>query len=105
MKKIQISKFTDAPQQIQKTHFINAPIEKVWEVVADHKGMTQWMPMILVKGHLGHIELIKEGNGTKVNWTQYFYPNGNFIKRFMAKNVMMPSVMSKALKNLNKKVA
>jgi len=61
--------------------------------------------MHLVKGHLGHIQLVKKNNGTEVTWTQYFYPNGNFLKRFMAKKVMMPFVMRKALKNLNKQVA
>jgi len=155
MKKLEVSKFTDAPKQIEKEQFIKAPIDKVWKIVADHQGMTQWMPMIkhvnlvkadaegewgegcerhcqfgpdllqekivywdapngyaymisdmhLVKGHLGHIQLVSENGGTRVKWTQYFHPNGNFIKRFMAKRVMMPNVMAKALKNLNKKVA
>gem|GEM_PF-4653707 len=30
--------------------------------------------------------------------------NGNVIKNFMAKNIMMPTVMSKALKNLETKI-
>lgn len=155
MKKLTVSEFTKAPQQIKKTHFIAAPIESVWQIVADHQGMTQWVPMIkqvdlvkedrdghwgegserhcqfgpdllqekivhwdppygyaymigdmhLVKDHLGHLQLSPTPEGTTITWTQYFQPNGNFLKRFMAKNVMMPNVMSKALKNLSKKVA
>ena len=155
MKPLNVSKFTNAPQQVQKTKLVDAPIEDVWQVVADHQGMTQWMPMIkhvdlvqaneagewgegferhcqfgpdlleekivhwdppygyaymigdmhLVKDHLGHIELKPTPNGTQVTWTQYFQPNGNFVKRLMAKNVMIPSVMTKALNNLNRKVA
>ena len=38
--------YTDAPQQIRKTRVVDARIEDVWDVVADHQGMTQWMPMI-----------------------------------------------------------
>ena len=38
--------YTDAPQQIQKTRYVDAPIEEVWAIVADHGGMTQWVPMI-----------------------------------------------------------
>lgn len=155
MKPLNVSKFTHAPQQVQKTKLVDAAIEDVWQVVADHQGMTQWMPMIkhvdlvqaneagewgegcerhcqfgsdlleekivywdpphgyaymigdmhLVKDHLAHIELKPTLNGTQVTWTQYFQPNGNFVKRLMAKNVMIPSVMTKALNNLNRKVA
>lgn len=61
--------------------------------------------MHLVKNHLGYIQLTPTNEGTLITWMQYFHPNGNFLKRFMAKRVMMPSVMSKALKNLNRKVA
>lgn len=149
------SKITTAPEQIRKTRLIDAPIEDVWAIVADHGGMTQWMPMIshveltksnaagefaegcerecqfgpdllkekivfwdapygyaykiadmhLVREHVGHIQLIPSGTSTEVIWKQYFYPNGNFAMNFIARRVMMPNVMSKALKNLSKKVA
>lgn len=149
------TQFTAAPRQIRKTSLIPAPIEKVWAVVADHRGMTGWMPMIkhvelvkenaagewgegcerhcqfgpdlleekivhwdppygyayaiadmhLVRDHVAHIELREREGGTEVIWTQYFRPNGNFVKNFVAKNVMMPGVMARALKNLAKEVA
>ncbi|MEL7423953.1 MAG: SRPBCC family protein [Bacteroidota bacterium] len=155
MKTLNVSQFTTAPQQVEKSYLVHAPIEEVWKVVADHQGMTQWMPMIkhvelvqaneagewgegcerhcqfgpdlleekivhwdppygyayrigdmhLVKDHLGHIKLESTPEGTKVTWTQFFHPNGNFVKRFMARNVMIPTVMTKALKNLERQVA
>ena len=46
MKTFNPTTFTNAPQQIQKVKFIKAPIHEVWTIVADHQGMTQWMPMI-----------------------------------------------------------
>ncbi|OAV45189.1 SRPBCC family protein [Lewinella sp. 4G2] len=147
--------YTNAPQQLRKTRLINAPIEEVWDVVANHGGMTEWMPMIshveltkpnangeftegcerecqfgpdllkekivfwdapygyayqiadmhLVKDHVGYIQLQPKGSGTEVIWTQYFYPNSNFAMNFVARQIMMPGVMSKALKNLGKQVA
>lgn len=153
MKKLNVTKFTDAPQQLQFSKKINAPITDVWKIVSDHKGMTQWVPMIkhvdlvvpdkqgvwgegcerhcqfggdvleekivhwdppyayayrisdmhIVKDHLGHIGLSEKLEGTLVTWTQYFIPQGNFVKKWMAKNVMLPFVMKKALKNLEKK--
>ncbi|MEL6919212.1 MAG: SRPBCC family protein, partial [Bacteroidota bacterium] len=134
---------------------LDAPITKVWKVVADHQGMTQWMPMIrhvdlvapdqegnwgegcerhcsfgpdllkekiahwdppygyayriadmhLVKDHIAHIKLTEKLDGTLVTWTQYFYPQGNAAKKWMAKNVMLPFIMKKALKNLEKQSA
>jgi len=155
MKIFNPKQFTNAPKQLEVSRLVHAPIEEVWKVVADHKGMTQWMPMIkhvdlvrpdaqgnwgegcerhcqfgadllqekiaywnpphgyayqiadmhLVKNHVGHISLHEKGGGTKVTWTQYYNPNGNAAKRWMAKNVMMPYVMKKALKNLEKKTA
>ncbi len=146
---------TSAPEQLRKTQIISAPIEAVWAIVADHGGMTQWMPMIshveltkpnaagefsegcerecqfgpdllkekiifwdapygyayniadmhLVRDHVGYIQLQPVSGGTKVTWTQYFHPNSNFAMNFIARNVMLPGVMSKALKNLSKKVA
>ena len=155
MREFQSSKFTQSPLQILKTAYIDAPIEKVWEVVADHQGMTQWVPMIkhveltipgdqgdwgegcerqcqfgpdllkekivhwdppygyaysiedmhLVKDHVGHIALERVGDETKVTWRQYFQPNGNLVKNLVAKHLMMPNVMKKALKNLAKKAA
>lgn len=155
MKKFNPKEHTDAPQQIHKSRLIPAPIEKVWSVVADHKGMTQWMPFIkhvelvapdsagswgegcerhcqfgsdllketiahwdppygyaysiadmhLVADHLGHIALVEKLDGTLVSWTQYYNPQGNALKKWMAKNVMLPKVMSKALKNLEKQTA
>jgi hypothetical protein len=147
--------FTSAPQQIRKTRYIDAPIEDVWAIVANHGGMTEWMPMIshveltksndagefsegcerecqfgpdllkekiifwdapygyaysiadmhLVRDHVGHFQLIPSGSGTEVIWRQYFYPNSNFAMNFVSRRVMMPSVMGKALKNLDKKIA
>lgn len=152
---LNVSSFTEAPLQITKTAYVDAPIDAVWKIVADHQGMTTWMPMIrqvhltqaneqgewgegcerqcqfgpdllnekivhwnppygyaymiadmhLVNDHLGHISLSPEGKGTRIEWRQYFNPNGNAVKRFVAKKIMMPQVMSRALKNLNKKVA
>jgi uncharacterized protein YndB with AHSA1/START domain len=61
--------------------------------------------MHLVKNHVGHLRLISTGGGTEVIWTQYFHPNGNLLKNFVAKSIMLPSVMSKALKNLGKQIA
>ncbi|MFD2563773.1 SRPBCC family protein [Aquimarina rubra] len=153
MKTLNAIQFTNAPKQIQKQRFINASIDKVWEIVSDHKGMTVWMPMIkevdlikansvgewgegserncqfgsdlleekivhwdppygyaymiadmhIVKNHLGYFKLVEKMEGTEVIWTQYYHPNGNMIKKWMAKNIMLPSVMKKALKNLEKK--
>lgn len=153
MKTLNVKSFTNAPRQIKVTRMVHAPIESVWKVVADHQGMTQWMPMIkrvnlikpdkegtwgegcerhcqfgtdllqekivhwdppygyaysiadmhIVKNHLGHIELTEKLDGTLVSWTQYFEPQGNPIKKWMAKNIMLPQVMKKALKNLEKK--
>ncbi len=155
MKALNSKQFTGAPKQLIIKRLINAPIERVWDIVSDHEGMTSWMPMIkhvdlkqpnqkgewgegcerhcqfgsdlleekivhwdppygyaymiadmhIVKNHLGHFQLLETLDGTEVTWTQYFDPNGNAIKRWMAKNVMLPSVMKKALKNLEKKVA
>lgn len=155
MKTFDVKKHTAAPLQIEKSSFIAAPINEVWEVVANHKGMTNWMPMIkhveliqqnedgewgegctrhcqfgpdllkekivhwdapygyaysigdmhLVRDHVAFIKLEEGNGGTKVTWSQYFYPNGNFIKNIVAKNIMMPFVMKKALTNLNKKLA
>ena len=155
MKELNIRKFTDAPKQMVISKWIKAPLQDVWEVVSDHEGMTQWIPMIkqvdlveanaagewgegcerhckfgtdllkekivhwdppfgyaymigdmhLVKNHLGHFKLEETNGGTLVTWTQYFYPNGNAIKRWMAKNIMLPSVMKKGLKNLQKNAA
>ncbi len=153
MNKLNVKKFTQAPEQIMIQRFVKAPIEKVWQIVSDHQGMTNWMPMIrhvdlkqpnqqgewgagcerhcqfgpdllqekivhwdppygyaymiadmhIVKSHLGHFELLEKLDGTEVKWTQYFVPQGNFVKKWMARNVMLPQVMKKALKNLEKK--
>lgn len=142
--------FTDAPQQIQRSRLVDAPIAQVWDVVSDHRGMTEWMPMIkhvdlveaddqgtwgegcarncqfgpdlleervlfweppygyaysigdmhLVRDHVAHIALAREGDGTRVTWTQYYRPGGNAVKAFVAKRIMMPGVMSRALRNL-----
>lgn len=155
METLNVKRFTNAPLQIVKKKIINAPIERVWEIVANHEGMTQWMPMIkhvnlvqsndegewgqgcerhcqfgpdllkekivhwdppygyaymiadmhLVKKHLGYIKLIKKGETTEVSWEQYYEPNGIAPKRWIAKNIMLPTVMAKALKNLTKKAA
>ncbi|WP_299244796.1 SRPBCC family protein [uncultured Aquimarina sp.] len=153
MEVLDVKQFTVAPKQLRIERFIHAPIDKVWEVVSDHKGMTSWMPMIkevdltkansqgewgegcerncqfgpdlleekivhwdppygyaymiadmhIVKNHLGYFQLTEKIEGTEVIWTQYYDPNGNIIKKWMAKNIMLPSVMKKALKNLQNK--
>ncbi|MEW7292405.1 SRPBCC family protein [Aquimarina sp. 2304DJ70-9] len=155
MKSLNVKSFTNAPEQIQVSRLVEASIDNVWKVVADHQGMTQWMPMIkhvhlvkpdakgtwgegcerhcqfgndllqekivhwdppygyaysiadmhIVKNHVGHIELMEKMDGTLITWTQYFEPQGNFVKKWMAKNIMLPQVMKKALKNLEKKTA
>ncbi len=155
MKTFGVKQFTRAPKQIVIKKTIDAPIDKVWEIVSNHQGMTQWMPMIkqvnlikadnqgewgdgcerhcqfgpdllkekivywdppygyaymiadmhLVKNHLGHFQLEEKDGSTEVTWAQYFYPNGIAVKRWVAKNIMLPTVMRKALKNLNKKAA
>ncbi|SEK70177.1 Polyketide cyclase / dehydrase and lipid transport [Aquimarina amphilecti] len=152
---LNVNQFTNAPKQLEIRRFINAPIDRVWDVISDHKAMTSWMPMIkdvdlikadskgtweegcerncqfgpdlleekivhwdppygyaymisdmhIVKNHLGYFKLIEKMEGTEVVWTQYYDPNGNIIKKWMAKNVMLPSVMKKALKNLQKKTS
>jgi len=155
MKTFNPKDYTKAPKQLEVSRLVSAPIQEVWKVVADHQGMTQWMPMIshvhlvksdtegnwgegcerhcqfgadllqekiaywnppfgyayqiadmhLVKDHVGHIALHEKPQGTLVTWRQYFHPNGSAAKRWMAKNVMMPYVMKKALRNLEKKTA
>lgn len=59
----------------------------------------------LVKGHLGHFTIVPQNGYCLVTWDQYFYPQGMALKKWVMKNVMMPNVMKKALKNLGKKVA
>jgi len=153
MKNFDPKQHTNAPLQIEKSRLINAPTDKVWDVVGDHQGMTNWMPMIrhvdlvqsnasgnweegcerhcqfgpdllkekivhwdppygyaysisdmhLVRDHVAFISLQPQGDKTLVTWTQYFRPNGNAVKNFVAKSIMMPTVMSKALKNLETK--
>ena len=155
MRKLLIKQFTNAPKQLMVERTVNAPIADVWNIVADHQGMTSWMPMIkqvdliesnqagnweagserhcqfgadllkekivhwdppygyaymisdmhIVKDHLGYFQLEEVPEGTKITWTQYFVPNGNAVKNWMSKNVMLPSVMKKALRNLRNKVA
>ncbi|MEM7108950.1 MAG: SRPBCC family protein [Bacteroidota bacterium] len=155
METLIVKQFTSSPLQIVKKRIIKAPIERVWEIVADHKGMTQWMPMIkhvdlvkadddgkwgqgcerhcqfggdllkekivhwdppygyaymiedmhLVKDHLAYIKLSKTGGSTEVVWEQYYTPNGIAPQRWIARNIMLPTVMAKALKNLTKKAA
>ncbi len=60
--------------------------------------------MYLVRDHVGYMQLESVPGGTRLIWTQYFYPNSNFAMNFMARRVMMLSVTSRALKNLAKKV-
>ena len=147
--------YTAAPAQITKSRWIDAPIESVWSVVADHGGMTRWVPMIshveltdtddrgeygegceracqfgpdllresipfwdppygyayqiadmrLVRDHVAHLKLRERDGGTDVTWTQYFHPNANVAMNFVSRKVMMPTLMTKALKNLAKEVA
>ena len=60
--------------------------------------------MHIVKNHVGHFNITEKLDGTLVSWSQYYEPQGNALKRWMAKKVMLPSVMKKALKNLDKSV-
>ena len=59
----------------------------------------------LVKDHLGHFTITQKNGYCLVTWDQYFYPQGIPLKKWMMKNLMMPNVMKRALKNLNKKAA
>jgi len=145
---------TTAPYQFSKRRNIPFTPEKIWPVIADHKGMTTWMPMIthveitnegndgnlglncerecqfgpdllrekivywnepysyaymiadgsvpFASGHLGYIEINPKSNGSEVIWHQYFRPKG--FKGWMMKYIMMPIVMKKALKNLDRKL-
>lgn len=55
------------------------------------------------KNHLGHIEIARtKDDRTKVIWKQYFDPLG--IKGWLMKNIMMPRIMKKGLRNLDKKL-
>lgn len=60
--------------------------------------------MHIVKNHVGHFNITEKLDGTIVSWSQYYEPQGNALKRWMAKNVMLPMVMKKALKNIEKSV-
>jgi len=60
--------------------------------------------MHIVKNHVGHFSISEKLDGTLVSWSQYYEPQGNALKRWMAGKVMLPSVMKKALKNLDKSV-
>jgi len=154
MKTFNSNDYTNAPKQLEVSRIIHASINAVWKVVSNHKGMTQWMPMIkhvelvkeddqgawgegcerhcqfgsdllkekivywnppygyaymiadmhIVKNHIGYINLEETNEVTLITWTQFFNPNGNFAKKWMAKNVMLPFVMKKALKNLEIKI-
>lgn len=154
MKHFNAKQFTTASKQLESKRIIHAPIEQVWEVVADHQGMTAWMPYIkqvdlvkpddqgtygegaerhcqfgndllqekivhwdppygyayaisdmhLVNDHVGYISLTEKLDGIEVRWQQYFVPQGNAFKKWMAKNFMFPRLMNKALQNLEKQV-
>jgi len=52
--------FTTAPFQFSvKRKFLFSP-ENVWNIVADHQGMTTWMPMI------SHVEITNKGSEEKL---------------------------------------
>ena len=156
MKLFNPKQFTNAPLQMQITRKIDLPAEKIWAILSDHKGMTDWMPMIksvkitqndpqggegegcqrvcefggdtlyedivhwdpphgyaymiqdnhMVNNHLGYVEIEAiDEERSKVSWYQYFVPQGNAFKKFMMKNLMMPNVLKKGLKNLENKAA
>ena len=144
--------YTNAPRKHRVSRVIDAPLHEVWDIVADHQGMTRWMPLIshvdlktpdaeggwgegcerncqfgpdlleetvvywdpphgyayaiadmhLLKDHVGHIALAKTDGGTRVTWTQYFHPNGFPPKAWFANKVMIPRVMRRALRNLER---
>ena len=60
--------------------------------------------MHIVKNHVGHFSITEKMDGTLLSWSQYYEPQGNAIKRWMAKNIMLPGVMKKALKNIEKSI-
>ena len=60
--------------------------------------------MHIVKNHVGHFSITEKLDGTIVSWSQYYEPQGGALKRWMAKNIMLPTVMKKALKNIEKSV-
>jgi len=58
----------------------------------------------MIKDHLA-IFSIEEVNGkNSFRFQSFFEPQGNFIKKYMMKNVMLPSIGKKALKNFEKKL-
>lgn len=58
----------------------------------------------MFKNHLAVVEIINKGyNKSQVNYYVYFSPIG--IKGFMMKNMMLPMVLKRALKNLKIVVA
>lgn len=73
----------------------NAPTSYAYMIADNH----------IVKSHLGHFTITDKGNYCIVTWDQYFYPQGFAVKKWMMKNFMLPNVMKKALKNLDKKAA
>lgn len=52
----------------------------------------------MFKNHLGVVEISKKGQKTVVDYYVFFNPVG--MKGFMMKNIMLPIVLKKALKNL-----
>ena len=78
----------------EKIVYWNAPIGYAYAISDMH----------LVRDHVAYIQLEEQQGKTRVTWSQYFIPNGNVIKNFMAKSIMMPTVMSRALKNLETKI-
>jgi len=61
MKRFDVRKFTQAPQQLVKTQLIQAPIEEVRKIVGYAYMIAD---MHLVKNHLGYISLNQESSGT-----------------------------------------
>lgn len=57
-----------------------------------------------ISNHLGVIEIVQDGEYSIVNWYQYFDASKG-MKGFMMKNIMMPRILKKALKNLDKRAA
>lgn len=79
--------------------------EKIVHWDADHSYAYMISDNHMVKGHLGHFTIEQKSGYCLVTWDQYFYPQGIAVKKWMMKNVMMPNVMKRALKNLSKKAA
>lgn len=60
----------------------------------------------LLEDHVAYVTIEDLGNGkSEVTWIQHLKPKGNFLKKFMMKNIMLPRTLKKGLANLESRVA